>query len=63
MRFGRPLVILLIVLNCIVLLGQLWPEGAPPFARAVNILFLVLSLAYFATTLRGRGAAGNDGRK
>jgi hypothetical protein len=60
MRFGRPLVILLIVLNCIVLLGQLWPEGAPPFARVVNILFLVLSLAYFATALRSRGAAGSD---
>jgi len=24
-----------------------WPAGAPPFARAVNIAFLVLSLAYF----------------
>ena len=45
---ARPsLLIVLIVLNCVVLLGQLWPEGAPPFARFVNILFLLLSLLYF----------------
>ena len=37
----------LVVLNLVVLVGQLWPEGAPPFARAVNIVFLVLSLLYF----------------
>ena len=43
---------MLTVLNCIVLLGQLWPEGAPPFARAVNILFLILSLFYFVAALR-----------
>ena len=43
---------MLVVLNAVVLLGQLWPEGAPPFARVVNILFLVLSLAYFAVQLR-----------
>ena len=55
MRFPRSLVILLVVLNCIVLLGQLWPEGAPPFARVVNILFLVLSLIYFIGVLRRRG--------
>ncbi len=34
-----------------VLLGQVLPEGAPPFARVVNILFLVLSLAYFLNAL------------
>ena len=37
------LLIVLVVLNCIVLLGQLWPEGAPPFAGAVNIGFLILN--------------------
>ena len=52
MRFARGLVVLLLVLNCIVLLGQLWPEGAPPFARAVNVLFLALSLVYFIGALR-----------
>ena len=48
---ARPLLILLLVLNAVVLLGQIYPEGAPPFARAVNIVFLVLSLAYFVNTL------------
>lgn len=28
------------LLNLIVLTGQIWPEGAPPFARVVNIVFL-----------------------
>ena len=42
----RPFLWLLIVLGAVVLLGQLWPEGAPPFARAVNILFLLLALGY-----------------
>ena len=43
----RRLLWLLIVLNVVVLLGQLWPEGAPPFARVVNIVFLLLALGYF----------------
>ncbi len=43
----RPILFNLIALNAIVLLGQLWPEGAPPYARVVNILFLVGSMAYF----------------
>ena len=42
----RLLLWLLIALGAVVLLGQLWPEGAPPFARAVNILFLLLALGY-----------------
>lgn len=33
------------------MLCQLWPEGAPPFARAVNIAFLVMSLAVFVGLL------------
>jgi hypothetical protein len=51
----RAFLVLLLVLNCVVLLGQLWPEGAPPFARAVNVAFLVLSLGHFADALRRRG--------
>ena len=47
----KSAIIVLVVLNCIVLLGQLWPEGAPPFARQVNIVFLALSLLFFAGTL------------
>jgi hypothetical protein len=46
-RIHRAFLWLLIPLNLVVLLGQLWPEGAPPFARTVNILFLVLTLGLF----------------
>jgi len=54
----RAVVAVLLVLNVVVLLGQLWPEGAPPFARVVNIAFLVATLAYFMTTLlRSRGTS------
>jgi hypothetical protein len=49
---SKPFIIILIVLNAIVLLGQIWPAGAPPFARTVNIIFLVLSLVFFAVSLR-----------
>ncbi len=34
---NKKILIPLAILNAIVLLGQLWPEGAPPFARFVNI--------------------------
>lgn len=47
----KPVLIILLVLNAIVLLGQIWPEGAPPFARIVNIIFLVLSLIFFVVVL------------
>jgi hypothetical protein len=47
----RTLLIVLLVLNAIVLLGQLWPEGAPSFARAVNIVFLVGVLVYLLNDL------------
>lgn len=46
--------ILLLLLNIVVLLGQLWPEGAPPFARTVNIIFLAGSLLYFASEVLRR---------
>lgn len=42
----------LILLNTIVLIGQLYPAGAPPFARIVNIVFLVSSLLYFVALIR-----------
>jgi len=50
----RPLLWLLLVVNAIVLLGQLWPEGAPPFARIVNIAFLITTLIVFAARIRER---------
>jgi len=46
--------IILFVLNIIVLLGQVWPEGAPPFARTVNIIFLSASLLFFIYFIRKR---------
>jgi hypothetical protein len=51
---GKVFLIVLIVLNIIVLTGQLWPAGAPPFARVVNIGFLVLSLGVFVWMGAGR---------
>lgn len=51
---SRLPLIVLIILNAIVLLGQVWPEGAPPFARTVNILFLIGSLLYFVIALAGK---------
>ena len=47
----RVVLMLLLLVNSVVLLGQLWPAGAPPFARAVNIAFLVVSFVYFLHTL------------
>ena len=41
----------MVVLNLMVLIGQIWPEGAPPFARTVNIVFLSASLIYFTSRL------------
>jgi len=50
-RVPKALLAVLVILNSMVLLGQLWPAGAPPFARAVNILFLVMSLGVFVSLL------------
>lgn len=54
MPIPRAPLIVLIILNAVVLLGQIWPAGAPPFARAVNILFLTLSMAVFCILLTRR---------
>lgn len=48
------ILIVLIILNAIVLIGQLWPAGAPPFARTVNIVFLGMSLLFFLSFFIGR---------
>lgn len=47
----KGILFLLVVLNTIVLLGQIWPEGAPPFARTVNIVFLSLTFIYFVVMI------------
>ena len=49
---NRIFLIVLILLNIVVLMGQVWPEGAPPFAHKVNVLFLILSLLYFIMAIR-----------
>ena len=48
----KNVVVVLLILNAVVLLGQVWPEGAPPFARGVNLVFLSASLLFFAYFLR-----------
>jgi hypothetical protein len=50
----KPFAIILLLLNIVVLLGQLWPEGAPSFARTVNILFLCGSLVFFILAVRNK---------
>ena len=59
----RILLLILLVLNAVVLLGQVWPAGAPPFARTVNIAFLIASFVYFLQAIaRGSGSRRLDGR-
>ena len=53
----KAILIVLIILNLMVLMGQLWPEGASPFAATVNILFLVASLVFFVVLLFRPGGA------
>ncbi|MBL7953726.1 MAG: hypothetical protein JNJ91_01715 [Flavobacteriales bacterium] len=58
----KPVLIVLLLLNVVVLLGQLWPEGAPPFARFVNIAFLLATLFHFANAWRkGTSKVGRSG--
>jgi hypothetical protein len=53
-RSRKTAIVILLILNTIVLLGQIWPEGAPPFARVVNIIFLVASLGFYIFLLSGK---------
>jgi hypothetical protein len=43
----KTILIILLILNIIVLLGQVWPEGIPPFAGTINIVFLVGNFLFF----------------
>ncbi len=45
----RAIIVVLLVLNAVVLLGQIWPAGAPPFARGVNIAFLALNALFLVS--------------
>lgn len=48
----KTVLIILLILNAVVLLGQIWPEGVPPFARVINIIFLIGSFLFFIASLR-----------
>lgn len=52
MKTNKIIFVVLLVLNFVVLMGQVYPEGAPPFARAVNIVFLLTSMLFFIIQLR-----------
>ncbi len=49
---SKKFIAVLILLNVVVLIGQVWPEGAPPFARAANIVCLVATLAFLVNEIR-----------
>ena len=51
MNVRRLALLVLLVLNIPVWLGQVWPEGAPPFAREVNIAFLTGTFAFLLSEL------------
>lgn len=55
MNRKRIILIVLIVFNIMVLSGQIWPEGAPPFAKIVNISTLVLNLIFLGYNLLKKG--------
>lgn len=52
MKTNKIILVVLLVLNFVVLMGQVYPEGAPPFARVVNIVFLLTSMLFFIIQLR-----------
>lgn len=49
----RTFILILLVLNIIVLIGQLWPEGVPPFANVVNMITLGLNISFLMTLIKG----------
>ncbi len=53
--------IVLIVLNLMVLMGQILPEMVPPFAKTINLVFLSLTLLYLIVQLiRASGKKNRD---
>ena len=53
-KIRAALVAVMILVNGVVLLGQVMPEKAPPFARTVNIAFLSANLLWLAGSLFGK---------
>lgn len=63
MSIPRSVLVLLVVLNAIVLLGLVWPEGAPPFARVVDVVTLSGNIAVFvASIIAGRRTSDRASR-
>jgi hypothetical protein len=54
MKNNKFFLIILIALNSIVLLGQVWPQGAPPFASYVNITALILNLILLISLIKNK---------
>ena len=50
----RIALLVLCVLNILVLMGQVLPDLTPPFAREVNIVFLIANLLMLVTMLARR---------
>jgi hypothetical protein len=45
------LLILFLTANAVVLLGQLWPGGAPEMASKATLVFLLSTATYFTVSL------------
>jgi len=54
---------LLALANAMVLLGQLWPEGAPPFAYHVNAGTLAIDVLVFLFLFLRAGGGGGGKKK
>lgn len=48
----KIILVVLLILNSMVLCGQIWPEGAPPFAHTVNIIALCGNIFFFISLFR-----------
>ncbi|HEY3385296.1 MAG TPA: hypothetical protein VGK46_02230 [Saprospiraceae bacterium] len=57
----RMFILILLILNAVVLLGQIWPEGTPSFAKPVNIITLGLNVSFLLTMIKGSKRPGDRG--
>lgn len=48
----KTIITILLILNAIVLSGQIWPAGALPFARIVNLLTLAANVIFLIALCR-----------
>lgn len=52
----KIILVLLLILNFMVLSGQVWPEGAPPFAHTVNIITLCGNIIFIISLFKKQNA-------